>query len=453
MSFLMHVESVDYTPGANVPMGGYGWSERRSDGSAVGGRPLRAQCAVLTDPAGHVVVLVRADVISVPRTVYLDIVSRLVTTGLVGSASDFVLAQSHTHNGPMVGRVPDPYVLLGSEDDVALTDVFTAEFIDVIVRLVTRARAATPVAVTLGYAEAQAYIAINRESLGSVPPDVPVLVARRASDGGLHAVLFGHACHPVCHPYATRTFDADHCGRASTEVTRRLGVPALFFQGAAGDLNPAVLGTESAVRLTGDRLADSVVAAVRNNAFIPVDGPFRTAAETVELPFSVDLADPGAVAELRRKYQERVDTLGSDGEDGAARRHAERMLDLIDRDAVPRSLPMTVQRLDLGRLTVLALAHEVVSGYHVGTKSKHNKPLWVMAYANHVDGYVAADDLLWRGGYAAGWTDDDEIAGIGTAGISYSLPAPLRASPRDRPGDPACTEGLVASAIARLLGG
>ncbi|MGW6931008.1 hypothetical protein ACWGE0_13160 [Lentzea sp. NPDC054927] len=449
MSFTMRLESVDHTPGAGVPMGGYGWSERRSDGSVVEGRRLRAQCAVLADATGHVVVLVRADVISVPRAVYLEIVARLVSAGLVASAADFVLAQSHTHNGPMVGRVPDPYVLLGNEDDIALTDAFTAEFADVIVGLVTRARAATPVPVTLGYAEGQAYIAANREQLGWAPPDVPVLVARRASDGAVHAVLFGHACHPVCHPYATKTFDADHCGRAAAEVTRRLGVPALFFQGAAGDLNPVSMGSESAVRLTGDRLADSVVAMVRNNAFLPVNGPMQTAAETIELPFSVDLSDAAAVDLLRRKYQQRVDTPGTGS---GVRRHAERMLGLIGRNALPRSLPMTVQRLDLGGLTVLALAHEVVSGYHVGTKNRYGKPLWFMAYANHVDAYVAADDLLWRGGYAAGWKDDDKIAGIDTAALSYLLPAPLRASPRDRPGAPDCTEGLVNAAITRLLG-
>ncbi|GLY49819.1 hypothetical protein Lesp01_34750 [Lentzea sp. NBRC 102530] len=443
----MRIESVDHTPGADVPMGGYGWSERRSDGSAVAGRRLRAQCAVLTDASGHTVVLVRADVISVPRAVYLDVVTRLVAAGLVASAADFVLAQSHTHNGPMVGRVPDPYVLLGNEDDVALTDGFTASFVETLVRLVTRARAAAPVEVTLGYAEGQAYLAVNRENLGWAPPDVPVLLARRVSDGAPHAVLFGHACHPVCHPFATTTFDADHCGRASAEVERRLGVPALFFQGAAGDLNPASMGSEAAVRLTGDRLADSVVAMVRNNAFLPVDGPFRTAAETIDLPFSVDLADSAAVERLRRKYQQRADASPEAG----VRRHAERMLDLISRDALPRALPMTVQRLDLGGLTVLALAHEVTSGYHVGTKNAHAEPLWVMAYANHVDAYVAADDLLWRGGYAAGWQDDPEIAGAGTAAISYLLPAPLRASPRDQPGAPDCAEGLVTGAIRRLL--
>lgn len=444
----MRIESADHTPGAGVPMGGYGWSERRSDGSAVEGRRLRAQCAVLTDATGHVVVLLRVDVISVPRAVYLEIVTRLVSAGLVASPADFVLAQSHTHNGPMVGRVPDPYVLLGNEEDVALTDAFTAEFVGVLVRLLTRARAAAPVQVSLGYAEGQAYLAVNREILGWAPPDVPVLVARRVSDGALHAVLFGHACHPVCHPFATRTFDADHCGRAAAEVTRRLGVPALFFQGAAGDLNPASMGSESALRLTGDRLADSVVAMVRNNAFLPVDGPFRTAAETIDLPFSVDLADPAAVERLRRKYQQRVD---ANGTEDSVRRHAERMLDLISRGALPRSLPMTVQRLDLGGLTVLALAHEVVSGYHVGTKNEYAKPLWIMAYANHVDAYVVADDLLWRGGYAAGWQDDPEIAGAGTAALSYLMPAPLRASPRDRPGAPDCTEGLVTGAIRRLL--
>ena len=111
-----------------------------------------------------------------------------------------------------------------------------------------------------------------------------------------------------------------------------------------------------------------------------------------------------------------------------------------------------MQRLSLGGLTILTMAHEVLSGYHVGTKRKYGKPLWIMAYANHVDCYVAADDKLWSGGYEAGWDDDPRIAGIGKAANSYSLPAPLKASPAGQPGAPGATEGLVAGAIARLLG-
>lgn len=295
-------------------------------------------------------VLVRVDVISIPRHVYTDIKNRLLSEGLIAEARYFVLAQSHTHHGPMVGRIPDPYILLGGSE--------------------------------------QAVEETNRFTVGDLNP---------------------------------------------------VGVP------------PG--GNENMVQSYGNQVADAVVAMVRSRALIPVTGPFTTDIETVQLPFSVNMNDNNEVAELRAKYVHRTGNLGDTGGEGAAKRHAERLLAMIDNGSVPRSMPMTIQRLSLGGLTILTMAHEVLSGYHVGTKRKFGKPLWIMGYANHTDCYVAADDKLWSGGYEAGWNgNDSKVPGIDTAGISYSLPAPLKASPQGQPGHPDATEGLVAASIARLLG-
>lgn len=449
--FRMRYEVLDFTPGPGVPMGGYGWGvDRRTSTDAP--RRLKAKCVVLVDAQGQAVVLVSVDVISTPRHVYHDIRQRLLDSGAIADSASFVLAQSHTHHGPMVGAVPDPYVLLGNEDAVEDTNRFTEGFTTAVVDLVRRTAAGASTPVRLGYAEGLAHVSVNRVGLPWTPREVPVLVARHADSGQPELVLFGHACHPVCQAHGTTTVDSDYCGRAAEEVERRLDVPAMFFQGAAGDLEPPghLKGGEGAVVTVGDQVADAVVAMVRNQAFIPVTGPFRTAIEEVSLPFSVDTGDPAVLADLRARYQERIDDLGDHGADGAGRRHARRMVAMIDEGRLPTSMPMTLQRLDLGGLTVLTMAHEVLSGYHVGTKLKYTRPLWIVAYANHVDCYVAADDVLWAGGYEAGWRGTDDIAGIGTAANAYSLPAPLKAFPRDRPGQGA--EQIVAGAIDRLLG-
>jgi hypothetical protein len=98
------------------------------------------------------------------------------------------------------------------------------------------------------------------------------------------------------------------------------------------------------------------------------------------------------------------------------------------------SVPMPMQCWHLGGLTILALAHEVTSGYTVGLKNNFpGLPLWVMAYANDTEIYVPADEGLWAGGYEPGWSGDPNIAGVGGSLIPYTWPCPLKASPQTPP--------------------
>ena len=409
----MAVASIDVTP--HVPpapslwMGGYGWGKRSNATQSVA-RPLRAQCAVIYDN-GVPNILLRVDVVSIPREVHQAIRKRVLDEGLVQESAAFLLASSHTHSGPLLGTRPDPYVLMElGPADVRAVSAYADMYVDQLVELVRRTRRAAPVGVTLGYAEGQSPLAVNRCGLPYTLPEVPVVLARSTTSGKPVAVLFGHACHNVCRG-KDEVYDSDHCGYASQLIEKQLGVPALFFQGAAGDQNPDTIGGEGAVTSVGARLATSVLDVVRDNRFTPVSGPFANALTEIQLPFSVDTRDPHVRETLRQKYQWRIDNITNvpeDGPDFAARRHAEVMLRQIHDGTLPASIPMPLQRWRLGGLTILALAHEVLSGYAVGLRRQHPGPLWVMAYANEVGCYVPADETLWAGlgqndGYEAGW--------------------------------------------------
>ncbi|WP_086663198.1 hypothetical protein [Lentzea kentuckyensis] len=447
-----------------TPMGGYGWNvDRRSDGNIA--NDLKVRCAIITSPQGGRVVFMQVDVISIPKPVYDDILGRLIDLGVVDSARNFVLSQSHTHAGPMVGAKPDPYVLLGSDRAPSVTQAYTRDhFIPFVVRIAQEAHAKALVDVTLGYAEGFAEIGYNRRGLAWAPRDVPVLVARRADNYDLFAVLAGHACHPVCSPHGHTSLDADYCGYAMDEVEKRLGatkVLVMFFQGAAGDINP--MGPDQGgppqgpemTRFAAERLVSAIVATVRNAAYNPLYGPITTSIQNVPLPYAVDFGNATEVQELRTKYEARKDEPDGD-EAGTGRRHARRMLAELDAGNRPGSLPMTIQKIDLGGLTILTMSHEVLSGWHVGTKNKwaangRTTPLWVMAYANHIDGYVPAFDLLSKGGAdETGWEGDPEVPAPGKFAHSYSLIAPLKAG--DSHTDQNGVEGRLVTAINGLLG-
>lgn len=452
--FAVAGKTLDVTPKAppwpSLWMAGYGWVPRGSTNGAYA-RKLRAHCLAIFDN-GVPNVMLRLDVVGIPRDVHQEIRRRVVEEEGLVTSSDFLIAASHTHSGPQIGDTHcDPYVLMNlTPADIGAINGSTWLLMDLLVDLVRRTvRDATRFPVTLHYAEGSAAISFNRTGpLDTVIPDVPVLLARNAGSGTPLILLFGYACHPVSRGNDT-IFDSDYVGVAAESIERQLGITAMFFQGASGDLNPISGGPVT----LGERLATAVVNVVRNGTFTPVTGPIRTALIEVDLPFAVDTTDPGAVAALRRKYESRLD-----GHLGQAEvRHAQVTLRQIRDGQLAQSVPMPIQCWKFGGLTVLALAHEVLSTYHVLLKDVARRlgtgNLWIMAYANETQCYVPADDIFWAGGYEAGWRDGDRtIVGAGSNMLAYTWPAPLRSSePGTDPTDPNAAEGKVMAACEDLL--
>jgi neutral ceramidase len=448
--------SVDVTP--RFPpfesgwMGGYGWVRRGNQGAVA--RNLNAQCAVIYDN-GTPKVLVRVDTVTIPREVHQDIRQRVLDAKLVNSSADFFISISHTHSGPFLGHTsPDPFVMMDlAPDDIAAIDAATTRFADLIVQLVADTRALEPTPVTLGYAVGSATFAENRAGLPTVLTDVSVLLATAVDSGDPVAVLFGYACHPVSRGNDI-TFDSDYVGAATEAITAARGIPALFFQGTAGDHDPAGNRGADLPGQLGQQLADVVIEVLDKGEFTPVDGPIETRMVEVRLPFSVDLTDPAARAQLVAKYQQRVaDNPG----DNVINRHAQVMLrDLGDNTLAPGiAMPILCWRLD--GLTIFALANEVVSEYDGEIKKFAPEPAWVMGYTNEISCYIPVDPMSWaggdvHGGYEAGWTDDAMITGADTSMMAFTWPAPLKSSPKDcDPPASGSTQELVLDACRNLL--
>jgi neutral ceramidase len=432
------VHQLDITPRAGDASGwmsGYGWGPRGTGGTWATARRLRAQCAVIWDDGWPNVVL-RTDLANITRGVHQAVRGQILDEGLVGSSADFLMAASHTHSGPFVGygHLDETTLINLQPADIDAVTAWTDTLIEHLVQTVRLAVATPPVAVTLHYGEGSAPIGANRAGLPYTLPNVSVLVAK-AGNGTPQAVLFGHACHPVCRPNDT-VYDSDHCGYAAELVESRLGVPALFFQGTAGDQNPTGTQSTNLIAQHGTTLGNAVVA-VATSSLPQVTGPLRNFYTEIDLPLVVDLSDPVSRASIRSSYQSRLDVYpNDDSAEGAARRHAQIMVDTLD-DPSMWSVPMPIQCWHLGGLTILALAHEVTSGYTVGLKNNFSGlPLWVMAYANETEIYVPADEGLWAGGYEAGWSGSNILAGIGTSLIPYTWPCPLKSSPQNPPPPP-----------------
>ncbi len=71
------------------------------------------------------------------------------------------------------------------------------------------------------------------------PQDDTLLIGRVTdNDGAIQAVLFNYACHPTTLAWDNNLFSPDYIGAAREVVTAIYGAPALFMQGASGELGP-----------------------------------------------------------------------------------------------------------------------------------------------------------------------------------------------------------------------
>jgi hypothetical protein len=436
---------TDITPLDPLPMGGYGVDDPRlSQGT---NEPLTARCTVLWDD-GTPNVVVSADVLGFGQGAHSRI--RTGVMGLGVASPDFVLTATHTHNAPALDEGLDPFITYDLED-LGPTVLYTTWLVDKIVALVGDVMKLPRTPCTLEYVVAQEHWSFNREGLPFTETDVPVLVARDADDDPL-AVLFCYGTHTVAAGPLV-LFDPDFPAQAIKQIEAAFpGALAQFILGPAGDQNPIRGDDVLESDLFGASLGNTVVAAVeaRGRALA---GPILTRYSAVALPLDIVL-EPENIAAVRSLFVARA---SGPTPAGYVRRHAERMIDLIDASPLSlleTSVPLPVQRWrfagDPG-LTVVFSGGEVVSGYAVVLRNENggSEELWFAAYANEVPGYIPSDDMLSRPGYAAGI--DPDFPGI--AGGSMSVYGHLAHFKRDTfPGSGDGVESVYLAHLRSLVG-
>jgi len=157
-----------------------------------------------------------------------------------------VVACSHTHYGPTMDASRE-------EEEGPQTAPYLANLVHQLAGVVALACAAcVPCQLGVGYGEA--HIGINRREriadgtiilgqnpAGSFDPRVAVLRID-AVDGRPLAAVFNYACHPVSLGGACTHISADFPGVARRLVEEQTGSTCLFLQGAAGNINPLLMG-------------------------------------------------------------------------------------------------------------------------------------------------------------------------------------------------------------------
>ena len=393
--------SLDISPPLGIHMGGY-WG--RKSGAVEIADPLRVKALVGRREAAAVALLA-FDLVALDAATTARIRRRIEGACRVPAAG-VMLCCSHTHAGPLtvafrgMGQVDQGYLEKVEEAAVEAVQQALAQM--------------QPV--RLAHARAPAQIGHNRrqsEGRGTqigYNPEGPVApyvhVVRLDGADGLVATVFSHACHPVVLGAANHAVSAEFCGATSRHIEADTGRPALFINGACGDINPRIHGGDFvAVEQLGRELAGAVHQGLKQARSVDGTGVGQTV-QVAQLP----LLDPPPRFQLEAEklvlqLKREVKASARGGDEWARKVPQARlewtrsMLDLARRRVSGQTQRFEIQGLRLGGLRLVGMEGEIFVRYQLDLEGAMEEPVLLCGYANGCIGYVPTADEYARGGY------------------------------------------------------
>jgi Neutral/alkaline non-lysosomal ceramidase, N-terminal len=264
---LAGAAAVDVSLPPGVPLGGYGGFPRRAWLPDVFGRhpyafwfrpstgvhdPFRVRSLALE--SGRVRLLwLTVDLVGIDPTLLAELRARLARQGLGDVA--VIAAASHTHSGP--GAYGDS-ALFGFIAIDRRSSAVRDRILDGLERAAREALARTgPASVAWGRTDVTDITDSRVQE--RLDPELGVLKVTRP-DGQPVAIVWNYAIHGTALGRDNLLLSGDLMGEASARLERELGVPALFVNGAVGDVSPRPRGWPG-VKVAGGALAEGAARA------------------------------------------------------------------------------------------------------------------------------------------------------------------------------------------------
>lgn len=281
--------SVEITVPEGTPLAGYGGFPRRAWLPDLLGRAPHAfwfhsatgvhdapRARALALESGRTRVLwLTVDLVGIDPSLLGELRGRLARGGL--TYTGMILSASHTHSGP--GAYGDSALFAFAALDRLSHDV-RGRILDGLERAAREAEARrVPALVGAGRTEVAS---VARSRLRApLDPELGVLkvVAR---DGRPVALVWNYAIHGTALGRDNFLLSGDLMAEASSRIERRLDAPALFVNGAVGDVSPARRGWDG-VRLAGAALSSAALSAWDRIMPEP-EAPVVTLTDRVSLP-------------------------------------------------------------------------------------------------------------------------------------------------------------------------
>lgn len=286
--FAAGAASVDVTLPPGTPLGGYGGFPRRAWLPDLLGRypyafwfrpsigvhdPVKARTLLLE--SGNVRLLwLAVDLVGIDPSLLTELRQRLARHGL--SYSAVIVSASHTHSGPGAYAKSTLFAFLAVD---RMAPAVRGQLLDGLEEAARRAEAR----------KARARVASGRTEVRDIadsrvrePLDEELGVVKVVGANGRPvAAIWNYAIHGTALGRDNFLLSGDLMGEASARIERALGVPALYVNGAVGDVSPRPRGW-TGVQTAGQALAASALRAWDQARFEP--GGLQIATEKVALP-------------------------------------------------------------------------------------------------------------------------------------------------------------------------
>jgi hypothetical protein len=243
--FSAGAAQVDITPKGSVGMTGYMLREGPSNGVL---DPLFAR-ALYLEQGKNQSLLISCDLLGLSRENVSQ--ARLKIQAATGIPSQGILLScTHTHSGPATMQLLEC---------AAVENDYLSWLLDHLVQLSRSAKAgAAPAQARTGREKLASLQENRRKPDGPIDTDLSVMALENL-DGSPIAVLVNFACHPTCLQASNRSISGDYPGYAMGLLQDATGAVSLFFNGAAGNIRPALRGSIEAMQTTGGILAGRVL--------------------------------------------------------------------------------------------------------------------------------------------------------------------------------------------------
>ncbi|TYR32631.1 hypothetical protein FXV77_18665 [Sphingobacterium phlebotomi] len=397
---LYNNSTVDITPDSRVLLAGF--ANRQGPSDTVH-HALLSQCVVLQHDTTKICIITN-DLMEIAPEYIAEIRKQIhQATGI--PASNIILTVSHTHSAPIM----DAMGLGWSEAN----DRYRQQVIDQIAQNAIRALKDSSSFVKSGIATGigTSGISISRRSIDpktgesvigesniSVDQEISILQLQDNAGKAL-STWFNYACHPVVLGFPSRAVSPDFVGQARNVVTGKWGGNALFFNAAAGDINPKK-GLTASVQTADDvgaELGEAIIqTALKKDETAPV---LKHVCASLQLPYRDQHITPAFVDEqvaLKSAQQTEFIDWKNDVKKWGERMKAE----IKEKGELPDYRTSQMSALRIGSSVILFVQGEYFNSYQVRLKNKFSDVNLLFAgYSNGESGYIPDGKSFAAKGY------------------------------------------------------
>jgi neutral ceramidase len=389
------VGRADITPPVGTPMGGFANREWPCQGVL---DPLSAR-ALLLAQGEAVALLITLDTLALPNVLaarFCEEAARACAVPI--RPADVRIACSHTHSGGDLTAMLGHDGSLGAYAEqvrAAIVEASRQASAALAPAVVSHGATKLPIGKNRRFRPGHAHpTELERAQGFEIDHTLTALRLAHAQTGQPLATVFHHACHAVCLGPENVLASGDYAGIAAQLVEQASGAPALFLNGACGNVTP-IIGrgsTYSATRELARTVADAVVDLARNSsagtASLASADPI-----TAELPLGCYYKSEEEIDAAAERLTSLVTgfTPWATFVDGWRRR----MLAHLRAGTLPRSVAAQVSALRIGDVRFAFTSAEVFNEYQMW------QPLGVrvVGYTNGSACYIPTAAALAGGGY------------------------------------------------------